>query len=190
MDNLKKDFNTLFSREKKKEKTEVVFQGSFESCWDNRYLYKNYGQETKIDKIGEDKFTIGEIIDSEKNIKFIADYMNKGKSLALDSASELDWHMANLIGTSFAYDKNWSDYGINVIYNWEFDRDEETEDGDIYETWYGKSKEIIEKKVFAKMPEKDLIAYNAENMVKYLNQRAKDMHIDNIDIEKYPEGEE
>ena len=56
--------------------------------------------------------------------------------------------------------------------------------GDEYESWYWSAKSIIEKKTFNKMSQSEryLINKNKSTIEKYLNDRAKEKHINEMPV--------
>lgn len=160
------------------------FWWKMEKVWEESYIFESYGQQTTIEKYDEELFSIWGIVESEKNIKLVADFMNRWKHLAAESYRN---SIETVVGISFGYNPDYPEDNVSIIMDIEFDIDPEDVDvWDIYESGYGTSKSVIEKNIFAKMndQEKYIIRKNAATMAKYLNDRAKEVHIDEIKNEE------
>ncbi len=159
----------------KEKPSNIDFSWKMEKISDDTFVFESYGQKTEIKVYDEWLFDIGGIIESEKNIKLVADFINHWKNLAAE------WYrnsIENIVGVSFKYEPDFPEYNVSVIFDIEHDIDPE-EQGDEYESWYGLSQSIIEKKMFAKMnkQEKYVIGKNAAAMAKYLNERVEWEHL-------------
>lgn len=158
------------------------FWWNMEKVWEDSYIFESYGQQTKIEKYDEELFTIWGIVESEKNIKLVADFMNRGKKMATEWYNRSDKSILHWV--LFAYYDNIPNSNVDVVFALkEFDKSDSRE----YEwLWNVKAIPIIESKIFKKMgqPEKNLIFKNKATIVKYLNDRAKETHIYEIENEE------
>lgn len=171
---------------KKQEKEPIDFWWKLKEIWENEYVFESYGQKIEIKKYDEWLFSIPcanmwSIIDTESNIKFIADFMNRGKQIALDGyhtsdKSELSW-------ISFTSYEDFPDTNVEVIFSIEEQYEpEELEWVTEYESWYWVAKSVIDEEIYKKMPEKYLIHKNKATIVEYLNIWAKSQHLDDLSI--------
>ncbi len=163
------------------------FWWKMEKVWEESYIFESYGQQTKIEKYDEELFSIWGIVESEKNIKLVADFMNRWKHLAAE------WYrnsIENCAWVSFDYTPDYPENNVSVVVDIEFDVDPE-ESWDEYEAGYWTSQSIIEKNMYSRMNENEkyIIRKNAATMAKYLNDRAKEVHIDEIKNEESVEDE-
>lgn len=158
--------------------SDVDFSWKMEKISDDTFVFESYGQKTEIKKYNEGLFNIWGIIESEKNIKLVADFMNRWKNLAAE------WYrnsIENIVWVSFNYNPDFPEYNVSVVFDIKNDTDPEDEAG------YWTSKSIIETKMFKKMndQEKYIIRKNAATMEKNLNDRAKE-----VQIYSFPLGKE
>lgn len=149
----------------------IDFSWKMEEISENTFVFESYGQKTEIEVYDKWLFKIGKIIEPEKNIKLIADFINRWKNLAAE------WYrnsIENIVGVSFKYEPDSPEYNVSVIFDIEHDNDPK-EHGDEYESWYGLSQSIIEKKMFTKMNEQEkyIISQNAAAIAQYLNERER-----------------
>ncbi len=179
---MKETFNRIIKvlglNGKDKKSEELDFWWKLEKTGENEYVFESYGQKTQVKKYDELKFNIWGIIDTEKHIKFIADFINHGKQIAAE------WSMNDGVKwTSFSSYKDFPDTNIDVVFHIENDVEPE-EMGDEYESWYWSAKSIIEKKTFNKMSQSEryLINKNKSTIEKYLNDRAKEKHINEMPV--------